>query len=441
MQDASIISERCNERDDQQMIATLSRYLILPREVSEFEHNYLHKINRLALILFLCHLPLLVGIAYFNQTGWLLATVLTSAVLAGPVFAYWTSPKGRGTSIVLGLCAVFMGGLLVHFAQGPAQIEMHFYFFIMVALLTLFANPMVIITASAATAVHHLGLWMYLPDSVFNYDAPFWIVGVHAGFLVVESIAACFMARSYFDNVIGMEKMVALRTNQANEKARDMEYILDAVRSGTTIASGNSDKLVSHTNVLAHTVDQFELSIREIAGNASHAVGIAQSAVQAASDATETINRLGVSSKDIESVIKLIDSIAEQTNLLALNATIEAARAGQAGKGFAVVANEVKDLAKETTQATAGIVGRVQAIQDQTQDACNAIEQVMEVIETINESQSAIAGAVEEQSAMTGEISGSISELVNTGEEIASSIGNVVRSAEARSTDGMTTMV
>ena len=64
-----------------------------------------------------------------------------------------------------------MGGLLVHFGQGPMQIEMHFYFFVLLALLAVFANPMVIIAAAVTVALHHLVLWLVLPRSVFNYDA------------------------------------------------------------------------------------------------------------------------------------------------------------------------------------------------------------------------------------------------------------------------------
>jgi methyl-accepting chemotaxis protein len=133
-------------------------------------------------------------------------------------------------------------------------------------------------------------------------------------------------------------------------------------------------------------------------------------------------------------VIKLITTIAEQTNLLALNATIEAARAGEAGKGFAVVASEVKDLAQATSQATEDISGRIQAIQNDTADAVQAIAKIAQVIERIHEYSTTIASAVEEQTATTAEISRSVSEAASGSTDIAANITGVASSAQSANT-------
>ncbi|MFK7821642.1 MAG: methyl-accepting chemotaxis protein [Planctomycetaceae bacterium] len=217
---------------------------------------------------------------------------------------------------------------------------------------------------------------------------------------------------------------------------RDLTDVSNKLRRGAaatsdqaTMASGAAEEVSANAQSLATAVEQFEASIKEIAGNASNAASVARNAVDAAGQTNTTITRLGESSAEIGNVIKVINSIAEQTNLLALNATIEAARAGEAGKGFAVVANEVKELAKETSKATEDIIGRIETIQSDTQQAVDAIGLVSDIISQINESQNAIAGAVEEQTAMTSEISRNISEVATGSGEIAHSITEVAEAA------------
>ncbi|RME67894.1 MAG: hypothetical protein D6781_12195 [Verrucomicrobia bacterium] len=166
-------------------------------------------------------------------------------------------------------------------------------------------------------------------------------------------------------------------------------------------------------------------TIREIATQTSEAARVAGQASQVAGRTNETIRKLGESSTEIGNVLKVITSIAEQTNLLALNATIEAARAGDAGKGFAVVAGEVKELAKQTANATSEIRARIEAIQGDSTSAVEAIAEIASVIERINEIQTTIASSVEEQAATMNEISSNATEVSRGGSEIAQNIASV----------------
>ncbi len=142
-----------------------------------------------------------------------------------------------------------------------------------------------------------------------------------------------------------------------------------------------------------------------------------------------TVIKLGQSSEEIGKVVKVITSIAQQTNLLALNATIEAARAGEAGKGFAVVANEVKELAKQTTEATDGIRVMIGAIQTDSRGAIEAIGKIGAVIRQISDIQSTIACAVEEQSATTSEIGRNVAQAARATADIAQTISGVAEGA------------
>jgi methyl-accepting chemotaxis protein len=156
---------------------------------------------------------------------------------------------------------------------------------------------------------------------------------------------------------------------------------------------------------------------------------VAGRAVQAAQLANATVLRLGASSLEIGEVVKVITSIAEQTNMLALNATIEAARAGDVGKGFAVVAGEVKDLARKTATSSEEIGRKVATIQQDTAAAAEAIAQITQIIERINDIQTVIAAAVEEQAVTTHEIGRSVGEAADGAGDIARTITGVAETA------------
>ncbi|MEU8233473.1 methyl-accepting chemotaxis protein [Actinoplanes sp. NPDC048967] len=223
--------------------------------------------------------------------------------------------------------------------------------------------------------------------------------------------------------------------------AEQLTAVSGAVGSAATEASVQAGSVASAADVVSNNLQivstgshEVGASIREISASTSEATGVAAKAVAVAAATNATVARLGESSTEIATVVKVITAIAEQTNLLALNATIEAARAGDAGKGFAVVASEVKDLAQETAKATEDIVRRVETIQSDTSGAVAAIGEISAIIEQINGIQVTIASAVEEQTATTQEMNRTLSEAADGAGNIAATIAGV-SDATRRTTD------
>ena len=231
--------------------------------------------------------------------------------------------------------------------------------------------------------------------------------------------------RSSMGEIGNTADTLAAAADQLTELSQGMETGAASTAARASSASASSVEVSASIQTVASAAEEMTASIAEIAKNAADAASVATSAVGVANGAKQTVGDLGNSSAEIGAVIKTITSIAQQTNLLALNATIEAARAGEAGKGFAVVANEVKELAKETARATEDISAKIEAIQSGTRGAVDAITEIGDIIDRINDIQTTIASAVEEQTATTNEIARSVTEASAGANGIASDISQV----------------
>jgi methyl-accepting chemotaxis protein len=208
-------------------------------------------------------------------------------------------------------------------------------------------------------------------------------------------------------------------------KAQTASGAVDGVSSSLEEMSSSAQNMSISVGNITSAINEMNSSINEVARNCQLETRIANDADKQASEALTAINELGAKSKDIEKILELIKNVADQTNLLSLNATIEAASAGEAGKGFAVVASEVKELSKQTAEATENISRNITEMQDKTDAVIKIIEAIAMIIKEMNTISHTIASAIEEQSSTVNEISGN----ANSTNEVASGIANQVTSS------------
>ncbi|WP_413708538.1 methyl-accepting chemotaxis protein [Rhizobium sp. Rhizsp82] len=205
-----------------------------------------------------------------------------------------------------------------------------------------------------------------------------------------------------------------------------------SIDSGSNEISRSADDLSKRTEQQAASLEETAAALDEITTNVSNASRRTEEARKAASDAqtsaghsaevvaraVEAIEKIEGSSRQISSIIGVIDEIAFQTNLLALNAGVEAARAGEAGKGFAVVAQEVRELAQRSAQAAKEIKALIQMSEAEVgngvslvRETGGALASIQDHVSSINRLMDAIAISAKEQSVGLVQVNTAVNEM------------------------------
>lgn len=225
------------------------------------------------------------------------------------------------------------------------------------------------------------------------------------------------------DNLIGstkqLQSMASTLSGIAEESSRQA--------AGLASASNEASKNVG---TVAAAVEELSASIGEINQQINQSSSVARTASEKALQATNVLAQLTDGAEKIGGIIEMINAIAGQINLLALNATIESARAGEAGKGFSVVASEVKNLANQTTQATVDITEYISATREAIHQTAESVKEIAEVVKKVDEIATAIAAAMEEQTAATREISNSIQKTAQNTAEVSGAVNDMSQAAQ-----------
>lgn len=242
-----------------------------------------------------------------------------------------------------------------------------------------------------------------------------------------------------------LNSLTATIVDSTTLQQRDSEAVAAAVNE-MQVTSRNVSDSATQAALASQTANQELVNTNEIL---EQTVGAIRDLAGEIESASTVINTLDNDVSNIASVLDVIRGIAEQTNLLALNAAIEAARAGEQGRGFAVVADEVRSLASRTQQSTGEIQSMIEKLQagaekavevmhgskvgseETIQSAGLATESLAEILNAIsrmNEMNTHIATAANQQSSVSDEISNNVQGIADSSTSIVGVVNQAQRS-------------
>ncbi|MDY0162018.1 methyl-accepting chemotaxis protein [Desulfobotulus sp.] len=224
-------------------------------------------------------------------------------------------------------------------------------------------------------------------------------------------------------DLLGASRSLASASTDMGEKVSKTALFSREVRE-------NTEEIQEILHIMASSVEETSVSIREVRDRVNEGAGVARKAVQEAENASTMILKLSESSERIGRVTAVIQEISEQTNLLALNATIEAARAGESGKGFAVVAGEIKELSRKTHAATEEIRSHIAGNEATVVEVVENNRRISRIIDTIREGEESIAAAVEEQSVVIQEVAERIAESAHRSDAVSENVKSLNEAVE-----------
>ncbi|CZF82193.1 methyl-accepting chemotaxis protein [Grimontia marina] len=238
---------------------------------------------------------------------------------------------------------------------------------------------------------------------------------------------------------------------QLRDAAEEQAEVAAANQSTTQTAKAQLNEQRQQTTAVAAAMTQMEHSVQDVANSARHTMDKVMEVSDAATkgreimtrnistthqlssrldDSVAVVSSLQEMTASIETILDVISNIADQTNLLALNAAIEAARAGEQGRGFAVVADEVRVLAKRTSDSTSEIEDMISKLQTQSSQAVLVMQECVEEMSNSVSQASDANSAMEEIEAIIMMISDMSSQIAQAASEQSTTSADIARNVE-----------
>lgn len=248
------------------------------------------------------------------------------------------------------------------------------------------------------------------------------------------------------DNLKRLVSNISQQSQSVEHTSEQLSALVDETKQSSDAQIAQLEMTATAMNQMVSTVEEISRNAQQASSSATDAFDQAQNGAAVTQESariigllgndinavSQTIDQLRLETVNVGDVLGVIRGIADQTNLLALNAAIEAARAGEQGRGFAVVADEVRSLASRTQESIEQINRTIEGLQTAAHSAVESMQQsetntqqaigmatdaresltaILDSVGKIQDMNSQIATAAEEQNAVAQEINQSVIEV------------------------------
>jgi methyl-accepting chemotaxis protein len=225
--------------------------------MTTFENQYLSRWNKIFISFLAAHIPVAAAIASYFNTGASTALIVGATIIAGPIILLLCGANSRLLSHAIGIAAMGFAALLIHASGG--MIEFHFDIFVMLAVLTVFGNWKVVLSATVAIAVQHLSFYLLFPKSVFNYQASLSIVLLHATFVVVEALPVAWIALTFGRTVFSRSEEAIVQATEVLEAVGAGDF----TRQLTVESTAEVGRMCNSLNRMVTTLRDARISMTE----------------------------------------------------------------------------------------------------------------------------------------------------------------------------------